>query len=305
MKKDKRSPALYELLGEAAAASRAQQAPPSRPTPASPAPPPPPRPAAPPPPQRVEVPRPVHVAAPHEPQRPAPVAAPPAGDEPEDRVLWFRPGQVLRVPVGYLFVAAGLLIAVAIFAYLLGYQKRDGEYKREQEALAARTTPDVTEPLRQPGPNGQTAPTGATAGPGRPEPARPADRPNAGRPSEPPSGRRIVPVDGVIFLEAGMDDPRESGKHYYILATAGKEETDRIARFLGGKGVDVIRLPPNNAGLSQVVGLRAFESGKPDDPDAVEYRRQVQRLGREWRQTQRGATEFADMYLAKYTPRRR
>ncbi len=247
-------------------------------------------------------------------QRPAPAETPartePAASaqaEPASPVgAMFQPGHVLRVPVGYVWFAAAVLIVAAISAYFVGYQVAAGRAEAERRAdLADRQPPlgDIDDPLNTPGAvdaDGRSTTPRSIAGGSRdadrrsPAPDRQQDR---RRPAPAPAGSITgSPLPNVYFVSEAVPDPRVEGLNYLVLASGiTRDDAERLALFLGRNGVGAVRTRPNSRNLVTVAtleGLNAEGYGSPAR-QAVESR--IRALGRQFRE-QGGWTDFTDAW---------
>ena len=199
------------------------------------------------------------------------------------------------LPVGYIFLAIGLAIALLFVGYFLGYAVRDREIRAEQSENARADLAGIEDPTLQgveerPGliddlgePGRRTAGTGASGG-------------GAGDDGGASGERRENP----LMLDDWMADPRASEMNYFIVATQPPEEANRIASFLADRGLEVARLPVDNRGLAVVVVLEGFEPGELGSARARELEARIKRLGREYKRDAGGGTDFDSAYPSKY-----
>lgn len=202
------------------------------------------------------------------------------------------PRTVLRVPTGYLFVAAAGVIAGLLLAYSIGFTA--GQKKRDRldaQRLAAQTTREPqTLPTRDP----LLAPTND------PAPARPASRPAAGIGEQPT--RAATPAATQPVMQAG--DTREPGLNYFIVAYDRQAEAERAAEFLRASGVPAAAVPADTSpDRYYVLSLRGFPASEVGSPAYTEHRALLMRLGRVWKRDHRGTDDFSSVWAQKYQPR--
>lgn len=290
------APALYELIG-----SRTRHAPMPR---------------------RVEEP----VAPAVEPKvAPAPVRPEPA-DEADDRGPILGPGRAIRMPVGYFFFVAAAVIAVGVGGYLLGYQHRDAEHEEARRGAVPEPLLPITDPLNEPGvgvggiagvdqarPNrpgsnaggsvqGSAAGDARASGAGRPGTA--AGTANTGDPARPgivggPGVRDGVGFPGVTVVSRETPDPRERGLNYAVIASLGEERALLAARYLAGRGVEVVVVPGQN-GRFDIVSRAGFAGGAYKERAGRSLETRIREIGRAFRQEHGGPTDFSDMWWKRF-----
>lgn len=224
-------------------------------------------------------------------------ATEPAGSSADKILGLIKPGQAIRIPVGYLFGAIAIFLIGSFFAYSLGWTRSEQKGKAEEVARESQATPALTDPLTMPvntdlvrvaPPRANQRVTIDTA-----EPAR-----STGRSASLASGE-------AIFVDHPSEDPRIDGMNYFVVATLPKAEAERAAAYLARNGVPAARLGavPGRS-LYPVVTLRGFEPGTLKQPEAQQYRALIQRLGRDYKRDEKGPVDFSDLWLQKYTKRR-
>lgn len=224
--------------------------------------------------------------------------------EEEDSAFGIKPGRSIRVPMGYLFFAIAGVIALMVGGYMLGYSQRDrlAEQERMRYLTAGPGDPDdsngqITDPLagnrsgtRSGDPSGIRTVTPSGGSTPQPAPGG-TSRPTAGTGS---------PLPNVWFVRDGVSDPRERGRNYFILATNYPwDEVEKAALFLGRNGVATVVYPSNRANRWNLSTREGFEGGAFRDAEAQALVNRIKSLGREYRSTERGATDFDDLYPAR------
>jgi hypothetical protein len=215
------------------------------------------------------------------------------------------PGKSVRVPSGYLFFGGGLLVALLIVAFALGFARGERAAELRLAAELRDEDPAIVEPL-----NGDAE--AASAGNQRPSQSQGAvaDRNTPARPARTGGAQPVVPsapmrtAGGALIVTPDNADPRTPGENYLFVALRGPEEAIEIAEFLTANGIPSAVLESNRPTLRQVVALRGFE------PDAVRgqnneyqrFRQNIRDLGREWATRSRGSQNFDDLYPVRYNP---
>ena len=210
-------------------------------------------------------------------------------EETEDRQgRWWTGGRTIRLPVGYIFVAIGLGVALLFGGYFLGYTVRDRQIRADRSETARDDLAGITDPTLE----------GVPESPGLIEDlGEPGDGGGGGRAS---AVGEAGPRENPLIIDDWMADPRESGMNYFIVATQPPEEGNRIASFLADRGLEVARLPVDNRGLAIVVVLEPFAPGEVGSARARQLEARIKRLGREYKRDNGGGTDFESAYMKKY-----
>jgi type II secretory pathway pseudopilin PulG len=213
----------------------------------------------------------------------------PASDEPiEPRRHWTQSVRdlwdagvpvVVRVPRGFAVLICVGVLALMVLAYWVGFTRGQAALRHahaEQIAAldrAAGRIPGAGRLVEVPTPD-------LTAGP------------------QGDGGRAVEAQDRA----SAVGDPRQPGLNYLILARYPREEADRLARFLAGRGVETAVIPTDNARFFHVVGLRGFTTDQYRAGVQAAYERQMRQLGRDWQASNAGrGHNLSDMYWRLYT----
>jgi hypothetical protein len=186
------------------------------------------------------------------------------------------------MPVGYAFFLAAAVLGLFALGWALGHRSAVNKAREEQAARAASE-------FEGPGPTRDLYGSNAPAQPSPPV----VDQRQAPRQSSVPQ-RPIVPDR----------DPREAGLNYYIVDRYDPATAARAVEFLRASGMDVVALPDENPTFHLIVALPGFPRGSLSSPEAKAVGDQIRRLGRVWKQQQRGPSDFSSCYLKKYEPNR-
>lgn len=259
-----------------------------------------------------------------EPQPRAPLPAPTMGASAAESAAgdwrrWITPGRTMRVPVGYIFLAAAALLTATLASYMFGFRR--GGVARERELVALRADAAVRGPAKDPllaDQNAQrppVAPTNTRAGgeidaaeaasalgplvagttaPNAPSSAEPASKPAASR--------------DPLVIEDSTRVPLAAGLNYYIIDRLRPDEALAAARYLRLHGVEAavfstrILFPGDSSSLRLVVALKGFAPGEVSSPESKTYASRIREIGRRWRAEENGVSDFSTMYAAKYQP---
>lgn len=223
----------------------------------------------------------------------------------EERPVLIGPGRVVRLPVGYFFFGAAVVLAAAFGGYLVGYQVRDRSAEAEKRRLVSEGMILPADPLAGEPRTGtplagtnerpvRTGTTGTTQTGTQPDRPRTQDRAPQGGTTG--TGPTLPP--GVILVQQGERGPWEPGLNYFIIASYGQENALELAEFLAGNGVPVVVTRLRGSQLWSVVSQRGFtRDPMRADGEIGAYRTRLERLGREfgalggWRRL-----SFSDMY---------
>ncbi len=225
-----------------------------------------------------------------------PPVADPIEDE-EDSAFGIKPGRTIRVPMGYLFFAIAGVIALIFGGYMLGYAQRDR--LAEQDKLRALTSDDpdgtgggsIADPLNRGGSEQNT--------PNRSNVGGSTQQVNNNGSTQNPS-RTGSPLENVWFVRDGVRDPRETGLNYFILATNYPwDEAERAALYLGQNGVGAVVYPSSRSDRWNLSTRRGFEGGTFRDQEAQDLVERIKQIGEWFQSTERGATDFDDLYPAR------
>lgn len=225
-----------------------------------------------------------------------------------DKVLGLiTPGRSIRIPIGYVFLGLALLIGLVAIIWSVASSQAERKTKEQigRDLAGGETT--ISEPLNQTAPLNKELLKGSTPKANQrvaiDDPTGPA--PVAG--SSPARNDRqatkpaVAGSADVVFVDdPATDEPREPGMNYYVVASLPKAEAERAAAFLADQGVPAARLAPGPNKLCQVIALRAFAPKTLGTTEALQFKAQIQKIGREYKRDHKGPTDFSDMYPDKY-----
>ena len=192
------------------------------------------------------------------------------------------PGRMIRVPVGYIWTAVGLLILMVVLAYVFGYSRGN----RRAVADAER----ISEGLREKLEDGSRVVDPLLRSGGLP--AAEALMDDSSAPETPPGG---------VSRTSGAD-PRVAGTAYFIAETPLWERADEIVAFIrlqgAGLGLDAAVVPTDNPRFGQVIVLPGFEPSDSVTRDRL--RTLIIDLGRRYQRQGKNNDNFDDTYHVTY-----
>ena len=200
---------------------------------------------------------------------------------------WWKGSRIIRLPVGYVFLAIGLGIALMFGGYFVGYAVRNREIEAAATREAREDLAGISDPTLRNVPEAEGLLRGFEEGAPSEKPAREPRNPDGSLPNP-------------YLIDDWTDDPRTSGMNYFIVATQPPDEANEAAAFLAGRGLEVVRLPVDNRGLAIVVVLEPFAPGEVGSIRARQLEARIKRLGREYRRDHGGGTDFESAYMKKY-----
>lgn len=217
----------------------------------------------------------------------------------------FAAGRRLNLPMGYVFIAAALILASWIGMYMIGYSRAQGLIEDDRIArltsssdpLLAENAPAVANPQRaatNPGP--MRTPTT------RPTPQVSSNGPTGtGLPARAASNQRTnASTSGANRAAAVLPAAKfEPGLNYLVIANYHRDEAQSAAAFLIDNGVQATVAAVNNGATWHVIGLRGFTGEQMRAGDHRQYRESVEALGRAWERDHNGADNFSGMFFRK------
>ncbi len=218
-------------------------------------------------------------------------------------------GRMIRLPMGWVFVAVALVVGLCWLAYEGGFRR--GKTVERDERLLAQGPIEGPErdPLLTPS---ASTPTGRPAAIPTPKQAAPpvvGVQPKPVAPS-PAQGKPVTKeVSGVSPSQAPAPqpvqvggDPRVAGLNYFVVARLPQEEAEKAAAFLSARGVSAAVIPSNNPKFMRVIAVRGFAKADLTGPDASKLKADIRKAGRAYKAEAKGPTDFSDLYAERHTP---
>lgn len=225
----------------------------------------------------------------------------------------------VRLPVGVAAVVVVGAIGLVVLAYFVGESRgyRRGRDEMQLQLLAPAAPVRYGEEAAQmgvpsPSPAGSPSPVApkateaaqakpkasskptidASLGPVQvqPRPISPSQFP------EPPPKPAAVQV---VTVTQSPKDPREAGKHYYVLAHTTEEHAAKMVAFLEQEGVAAAGIKGNNTRLYKVVALRGYAGAELESDGFKDFRKQLQKLGRAFASKGEGKA-WDDLFYSRY-----
>gem|GEM_PF-2251930 len=206
---------------------------------------------------------------------------------------FFSVNRSIRAPMGYVVVAAGVIVAALVMAFSMGYQSgqqsRDRQDAREMQA---------SEQSPKAGNQGQASPAVIR------DPLR------SGLPQKPIVGEQ----DGVSKVAATIQprsdrtpptgDRRVAGMNYFIVAYCAPDVARRTVAYLLDSGVDAEAVSAHNGEFQYVISLKPFSAQEVGSGAYREHKALLKRLGRLWKRDHNGPDDFSEVWAQKYRPPR-
>ena len=189
------------------------------------------------------------------------------------RSSWPVPGQAMRVTVGHMLVATGVMLVLLIGTWMLAY--RQGELRARADLQSAIFQPVSADPLEA---NNATMPVGVSGA--------------AAKGQTPENGLEALSDDALYA------DPREAGFFYFVLAETRPEGAIRLARFCRERGLETWLIPRDTVGLVQVLAMPGLPSATRGDPLVLELDDRIGEIGRAWKRAG-GHSSLEDRYLVR------
>ncbi|MCP3906159.1 MAG: hypothetical protein GY715_21250 [Planctomycetes bacterium] len=194
------------------------------------------------------------------------------------------PARTVRVPMGYLLLAAAAVVVGLAGAYMIGaWQGARAERAELDQALLANS----------PGGHADDPLSGPVA-------ARPEELDRAPGIAAPPPRDERVPVSVPVLDERGWGpvnaDPRQADRHYLVLAETRPEGALRLAEFAREEGLETYVITSNNPRFRRVIALPGLPSGSEVSPEMRGLRERVRRVGQAWKARYPGESDLSDAY---------
>ena len=218
--------------------------------------------------------------------------APLAKEETVEPMLtrWLRAGTAIRVPVGYLLVAAALVLSIVILAFTIGH--RSGESatrsKFEQDIVAATEASNseltALDPMAQPGSGGKGVLSGVAG-------TKSASGDSSAARSKPAYWGPVVP----------KSDPRQKGLAYWVLATTNEAGAVKLADFCRANGLETYVVSAKNS-MRLVIALPGFDLSKTgrNSSEVKSVEDKIYDIGAKWQRETRDIRNLRDAYLATF-----
>ncbi len=215
----------------------------------------------------------------------------------------FAAGRRLNMPMGYVFIAAALVIASWIGMYMIGYSRAESTLEDDRIALLTSTTDPLRTGSASPASTNQPRAASNTlrarTTTNRPTPSVSSNGPTG---TGLPARTGMTPSRGATANQPASVLPRaefEPGLNYLVIANYHQDEAQRAAAYLMDNGIQAAVVPINNGATWRVVGLIGYTGEQMRAGEHRQYRDSVEALGRAWERDHKGSDNFSGMFFRK------
>jgi hypothetical protein len=216
-------------------------------------------------------------------------AASPSGVEPKPVVevggssQWLTPGRSVRLPVGYVLLAAGAVLGLIFLTYIFGHSRGYNAAEAELnnllvQAANAQAKATLLEPLKE-------VPTGSPA------------VPNAAKQGSPPA---VSPSRHPSTWGKVLSDPRQKGLNYFILTEGTESGALTLVDFCRNAGLETYVVAGKNGRPTRVIALPGFQTSARASADVKALESRIHSIGEKWKAVQRGNTDLRDAFPSLY-----
>lgn len=205
-------------------------------------------------------------------------------------VVLLSPGRTIRLPVGYILLAAGLTIVLVTVAYIIGHSSGSRVARKEYEQRLQNNPAFSSDAdLRTDDPLAALVPENGTATSSKTSSATP---PNRGSNAAPSTWGPVVP----------KTDPRKKGLSYFILAQTNDQGAVRLSEFCRSYGLETYVVSGKNDRLRRVVAFPGFDLSvtKITGPEIAAFKDRIYQIGEKWKSQKRGESNLSDAFPEKY-----
>jgi hypothetical protein len=207
---------------------------------------------------------------------------------------WLSPGRTVTLPVGYVLLAAAVVSAAVVGAYVFGYG-RASELERErfeQRLLARAGDLDESTLPRDPLMDGDRPGGGILGAEASGGGGGAADRVSGGAAPGPAGPDEYGPIES---------DPRQRGFRYFVLMTTNRDGALLLVEFCRQRELETYAIARNN-GDRFVIALPGLPPGMSNQaPEYRALRNRIEAIGTEWL-AGGGLTDLHDAYPLLYDP---
>lgn len=190
--------------------------------------------------------------------------------------------RIIRLPIGYIYVAAAVVVIVIVAAYFVGVSRG------RQQAMQSAQDQGNQLPINDPTLNGDGGSMPELGGGSPVENRNTAPNPANGGASQP-----AVNPGPTTPRKPTLDrDTRQVGLNYIIIERFEPDEAFAVKEFLKRNGIDVLVLKDNNPALLQVVTAEGFR-GWSSNAAAQALDKKLEQLGQQWRSREKGSKDFS------------
>lgn len=195
------------------------------------------------------------------------------------------PGRALRVPLGWIPVAAVVMVALAVLAYIWGFSRgrHDARLEAGRVLEASMASRSVLDPLAGDVSGGASGRTGSGEGRGA-------------APEADARGASGTGGTGGAEIVSGGGDPRRPGFNYFVLAHATPDTAPELAAFCRGRGLEARVVQDHNGVARKVVVVPGYVDGERRSDRVEALERRIVEVGLAWKSHRRGNADFSGYY---------
>ena len=196
---------------------------------------------------------------------------------------WLSPGRTIRVPIGYLFLAAAALILLVVFVYMFGFQHGERSTQLQFGDLADGTAPARNAAIAQDPMARDTGP-----GAGSAQLAAAAVRSNT-----------AWAVTNRDLWGPPQSDPREAGLNYFVLIHTRRANAVTLADFCRAESLEAYVVKAKNMDQYQVIVLPGYRRGDREHQQIIALERTIKQVTRKWK-LRRNSRDDLSYYPVRY-----
>lgn len=198
-------------------------------------------------------------------------ATPSSQPQTGDSINWLSPGRTIRVPIGYLFLAAAALILLVVFVYMFGFQHGERSTQLQFGDLADGTAPARSPAIAQDPMARDTGPAGAGSA------QLAGSQPAAVR------SNTAWAVTNRDLWGVPRSDPREAGLNYFVLIHTQQANAIKLAKFCRAESLEAYVVKAKNMDQYQVIVLPGYSRGAREDQQIIALERTIKQVTRKWK----------------------
>ena len=216
---------------------------------------------------------------------------------------WLSPGRTVRVPMGYFFFAIGLVLIVGWGGYAIGYRHAERTWEANRKRDAAAQLNELRDPILDAPLNTGLITPNEQSDQNTNDVERETDPPKPTPAPATLANRQLSSGVYLVEEIGGPGEPRTRGMNYYqLMSSPNREEVMRAAEFLVDNGIEVamITVRRNNSRPSYTIqALKPFPGSTLRGAEASRYMDQLKQLGRVYKKDHRGV-DFESTLAVKF-----
>lgn len=203
------------------------------------------------------------------------------GGRDEEPAVRLGPGNAVRIPVGFVLLAAAAILVLLLGVYMIGYARGERTTRKQYEDMILGSVPvSMSTPDTGHLPQAEVDQAGGTV--------------NA------PPGASLVSWQ-PIEVPAGAD-PRIPGHYYFVLDTTSNDRAVALANFCRSLQDDPLEayVFGDKIFVRFVVVLPGFLTRTPSSPDVQSMAIRIEKAWRRWKESGHDGGEVSGAYLRLY-----